>query len=140
MYKRHDTSAGRPWPNAATRHPGCVCSTADVPAAAPSDDDANKSVASAADAEAEAVARPKLQLSCFSGSVTIVGAPYTACTICGGAGATSDCERWAAAGECDANPGYMLRSCRSSCQSCAPCGAVDAQSLLVSLRLSLIHI
>ena len=41
------------------------------------------------------------------------------------------CATWAEGGECDANPGYMLRSCRSSCKSCAPCGAVD---------LSLIHI
>jgi hypothetical protein len=44
------------------------------------------------------------------------------------------CASWAEGGECDANPGYMLRSCRSSCKSCAPCGSVDAQSLLVSLR------
>ena len=42
------------------------------------------------------------------------------------------CASWAEGGECDANPGYMLRSCRSSCKSCAPCGSVDAQSLLVS--------
>ena len=44
------------------------------------------------------------------------------------------CATWAEGGECDANPGYMLRSCRKSCDTCAPCGAVDAQSLLVSLR------
>ena len=30
----------------------------------------------------------------------------------------ADCDRWAKAGECVANPGFMKRSCQRSCNSC----------------------
>jgi hypothetical protein len=30
------------------------------------------------------------------------------------------CDSWLAEGECDANPGYMLRSCPLSCGVCDP--------------------
>jgi ShK domain-like len=30
----------------------------------------------------------------------------------------SQCEFWASEGECVANPGYMMRSCRLSCNVC----------------------
>ncbi|KAG1658827.1 hypothetical protein FOA52_008252 [Chlamydomonas sp. UWO 241] len=42
------------------------------------------------------------------------------------------CERWATAGECAANPGFMLGSssgrgaCRRACKECEPCVAGDA--------------
>ena len=31
----------------------------------------------------------------------------------------TDCGQWAANGECDINPEYMLYNCKSSCKSCA---------------------
>lgn len=30
------------------------------------------------------------------------------------------CAAWAAQGECTANPGFMLTSCRLSCNTCEP--------------------
>jgi FKBP-type peptidyl-prolyl cis-trans isomerase FkpA len=31
---------------------------------------------------------------------------------------SSDCPKWAAAGQCDANPAYMMMSCKASCHRC----------------------
>jgi len=31
-----------------------------------------------------------------------------------------ECTRWATAGECDANPGYMTNNCRLACNKCPP--------------------
>lgn len=44
-----------------------------------------------------------------------------------------ECTAWAAAGECEKNPPYMLTHCRASC-GCAPCGAMDTKQVLVALR------
>ena len=32
--------------------------------------------------------------------------------------ANPNCESWAGSGECEANPGYMLQSCKRSCNVC----------------------
>ena len=44
------------------------------------------------------------------------------------------CGTWAAAGECDANPGFMKQNCRISCNTCArkapPAGKVQALALM----------
>ena len=34
--------------------------------------------------------------------------------------ASEHCAAWAAAGECKANPGYMMVSCRKACGACPP--------------------
>ena len=48
--------------------------------------------------------------------------PHNDCFICCLDGACDDnntnCPGWANSGECAANPGYMLKYCRKSCQVC----------------------
>ena len=34
--------------------------------------------------------------------------------------AEAECEEWAFAGECKANPKFMLKRCRRSCDACDP--------------------
>ena len=44
-------------------------------------------------------------------------AATSAATSAATAGATSDCERWSAAGECARNPDWMLASCIAACEA-----------------------
>jgi cyclophilin family peptidyl-prolyl cis-trans isomerase len=55
--------------------------------------------------------------------------------------ADANCQSWAQAGECDANPGFMRASCMRSCDACAPRRAQrgDGDGPLVFLDVTIQH-
>lgn len=56
---------------------------------------------------------------------------------CANVHSNAECEAWAGAGQCDANPGFMHLHCAAACAACATLDAADSQgySPLVSAVL-----
>ena len=46
---------------------------------------------------------------------------------CANVHSNAECEAWAAAGQCDANPGFMHVHCAAACAACATLDAADSQ-------------
>jgi cyclophilin family peptidyl-prolyl cis-trans isomerase len=53
--------------------------------------------------------------------------------------ANANCESWAQAGECEANPGFMRASCMRSCDACAPRKGDTGGGVLVFLDVSITY-
>ena len=58
------------------------------------------------------------QMDALDGTDPRLAAPPTPPKLCEDEGGAEDCERWAAGGECEGNPGFMHRSCAGSCGTC----------------------
>merc|ERR1712113_257012 len=84
---------------------------------------------------------PQIWTQCADVKITATGSPSpspTPPTTTPAPGCSDNnqyCEDWAASGQCDANPNYMLESCRKSCGVCSLSAAARREAR-VSLRIA----
>merc|ERR1712039_22801 len=84
---------------------------------------------------------PQIWTQCADVKITATGSPSPSptpppTTPAPGCSDTNQyCEDWAASGECDANPNYMLEYCRKSCGVCSLSAAARREAR-VSLRIA----